>query len=377
MREFRGLLDREGERFDLPPGGLERFHRRHRRRERNRALGAGVLAIALAFGGTMLAVTAFQGRIPAPRPVERPRIVQTLATGVRPVGLAAGEGAVWVVSAADRALVRLDPATGSVVDEIAIREGVGPPIGVTVANGSVWVHTGYAERQVRTGNAERQRVVVVPAVVRVDPATNRVLSTIALDHASSAGIAVGGGAVWSASSDTGVVSRRELPGGRLTATGRGPVRPVTLAFGMEAVWSLGGGRASNQPAIPGTIARIDPTSLSVTSSTEVGPSPQDLAVGNGAVWAVDAGDGAVVRIDAATVSMTDRVPLPGLLTSITVSRRGVWVLDTAGGVLFRIDPDERTAAGSIEVGPAPVAVSAEQETVWVVRSDGTILRIES
>ena len=377
MGEFRGLLDREGERFDLPPGGLERLRRRHRRRQRNRRIGAGVLAMALAFGGTVLVVTAFQGRVPAPRPGERPRIVQTSAIGVRPVGLAVGEGAVWVVSAADRALVRLDPATGSVVDEIAIREGVGPPIGVTVANGSVWVHTGSAERQVQAGDAERQRVVVVPAVVRVDPATNRVVSTLALDHASDAGIAVGGGAVWSASSDTGVVSRRELPGGRLTATGEGPARPVALAFGMEAVWSLSGGRENFQPAIPGTVARIDPTSLSVTSSAQVGPSPQDLAVGNGAVWAVDAGDRAVVRIDAATVSITDRIPLPGLLTSITVSRTGVWVLDTAGGVLFRIDPDERTVTGSIEVGPAPVAVSAEQEAVWVVRSDGTILRIES
>jgi streptogramin lyase len=371
------LLDREGERFDLAPGGLERLQRRNRRRQRNRKMGAGVLAIAVAFSGTLLVVTAFQGRIPAPRPVERPRIVQTSATGVRPVGLAAGEGAVWVVSAADRALVRVDPATGSVVDEIAIREGVGPPIGVTVANGSVWVQTGYAERQAQTRHAERKRVVVVSAVVRVDPATNRVLSTLALDHASSAGIAVGGGAVWSVSSDTGVVSRRELPGGRLTATGRGPVRPVALAFGMKAVWFLGGGRANNQRAIPGTIARIDPASLSVISSTQIGPSPQDLALGNGAVWAVDAGDGAVVRIDPATVSITDRIPLPGLLTSISVSRRGVWVLDTTGGVLFRIDPNERTATGSVEVGPTPVAVSAEEEAVWVVRSDGTILRIES
>lgn len=376
MGEFGRLLDREGERFDLPPGGLERLQRRHSRRQRNRRIGAGVLAIALAFGGMVLVVRAFQGRVPAPRPVEQPQIVLTSAIGVRPVGLAVGEGAVWVVSSADRALVRLDPATGSVVDEIAIPEGVGPPIGVAVANGSVWIHTAYAERQVQTGDAERQRVDVEPALVRVDPATNGVLSTLALDHASSVGIAIGGGAVWSASSDSGVVSRRELPGGRLTATGEGPVRPVALAFGMEAVWSLSGGPGNFGPAIPGMVARIDPTSLSVTSSTQVGPSPRDLAVGNGAVWAVDSGDRAVVRIDAATVSITDRIPLPGLLTTITVSRTAVWALDTGGGVLFRIDPNERTATGSIKVGPAPVAVSAEQEAVWVARSDGTILRIE-
>lgn len=367
MSEFRELLDREGDRFDLPPGGLERLQRRHRRRQRKRQIGAGVLALALAFGATVLVVTAFQGGPPAPRPAERPRVVHTLAISVRPVEVASGEGAVWVVSAADRALVRLDPRTGVVVDEIAVPEEVGPPIGVMVANGSVWVQTGIAER--RSG-------IVVPAVVRVDAATNQILSILSLDHGSHTGIAVGGRALWSASSDTGVVAKRDLARGRVTATTQGPVPPVALAFGQEAVWSLGGGRSHVEPPIPGTIARIDPTSASVTSSSQVGVSPRDLAVGAGAVWVVDPGERALLRIDAATASVTDRIQLPGRPTQVTVGPTGVWALDPEGGVLFRIDPDDVSVTGSVQVGPDPVAMSTDQESVWVARSDGTILRIE-
>jgi len=367
MGEFREILDREGERFDQPPGGLERLQRRHRHRQRTRRFGAGVVALGLAVGGTVLVVSAFQGT-PARRSAEQPRVAHTSAISVRPVDLVAGEGAVWIVSAADRTLLRLDPRTGSVVDEIAIPDGVGPPIGVTVADGSVWVQTGFAERLRRT--------VVVPAVLRMDADTNRVLSTIVLDHGSHARIAVGAGAVWSASLETGLVSRRELPQGRVTATGLGPSPPVALAFGQGAAWSLSGGRGHVEPPIPGTIARIDPTSASVTSSTEVGPSPRDMAIGAGAVWVVDAVERALIRIDAATVSVTDRIPLTGLPTEVAVGPTGVWALDTADGVLFRIDPTDGRVTGSVGVGPDPVALSTDQKNVWVARSDGTILRIE-
>lgn len=367
MGKFRELLDREGERFDLPPGGLERFQRRHRRHQRNRRLGAGVVASALALGGTLLLVRAFQPGPPQTRPAERLRVVQTAVIGVRPVELAAGEGGVWIVSAADRTLLRLDPGTGSVVDEIALPDGVGPPIGVTVAEGTVWVQTGFAEAR---------PAITVPTVIRIDAATQRVLSTLVLDHSSHAAIAVGAGAVWSASSETGLVSRRELPQGRVTATGLGPSPPVALAFGQGAAWSLSGGRGHVEPPIPGTIARIDPTSASVTSSTEVGPSPRDMAIGAGAVWVVDAVERALIRIDAATVSVTDRIPLTGLPTEVAVGPTGVWALDTADGVLFRIDPTDGRVTGSVGVGPDPVALSTDQKNVWVARSDGTILRIE-
>jgi virginiamycin B lyase len=366
MGEFREILDREGERFDQPPGGLERLQRRHRHRQRTRRFGAGVVALGLAVGGTVLVVSAFQGT-PARRSAEQPRVAHTSAISVRPVDLVAGEGAVWVVSAAQRAVVRLDPGTGGVVDEIPIPAELGHPVGVAVANGSLWVQTGFAERP---------DGIVVPAVVQIDAATNRIVSTLRLDHSSHPAMAVGAGAVWTASSETGVVSRRDLPQGRVTAITQGPVPPVALAFGQGDVWSLGGGRGHVEPPIPGTIARIDPTSASVTSSAEVGPSPRDMAIGAGAVWVVDAVERALIRIDAATVSVTDRIPLTGLPTEVAVGPTGAWALDIADGVLFRIDPNDGRVTGSVGVGPDPVALSTDQKSVWVARSDGTILRIE-
>lgn len=372
MSEFRELLEREGERFELPPRGLERMRRRHLRRQRTRRVATSMLALALALVGTLLAVRAFRGVPPPPRPADEPLIVDTWSVGTRPLALAASEGAVWVVTASDRALLRLDPSTGEVVDRIPITEDVGPPIDVTVSGGSVWVKTRFVDPRL----PDEAPAVNVPAVVRVDVATNRVRSTIILEHDTLPDVAVRRGGLWNANSATGVVSRRDLRGGRVTLRSQGPVPAAALVFGEGAVWSLGRGRADVVPPIPGTIARIDPRTASVTSSTEVGLNPRDLAVGEGAVWAVSAADRTVSRIDAATVSVTDVIRVPGGPTQIAAGPSGVWALDASGDTLFRIDPAKKRLADSISVGPDPVALASVRGGVLVAQADGTILHIE-
>jgi DNA-binding beta-propeller fold protein YncE len=51
-------------------------------------------------------------------------------------GVAAGAGAVWVASALDHEVSRVDPATGKIVARIPID---GSPREITVGAGGVWV----------------------------------------------------------------------------------------------------------------------------------------------------------------------------------------------------------------------------------------------
>jgi streptogramin lyase len=366
MSELRETLEREGERFVLSPGGLERLHRRRRRRLRTRRLGAGVLALTLAAGGTLFAVRAFQRVRIALRPADEPRVVETATIGVRPTAMAVTQGGVWVVSSQDRTLRRLHPLSGEVVDEIPLPDGLGPPGSVAAWRGSIWVQTGFA-----SGPPE-----VTPAVVRVDP-TSRALTTFPLDRGEHVGVTLGAGALWSANSETGVVSRRDLSTGEVTATAQGPIPPEALAFGEEAVWSLGRGRADVAPPLPGTIARIEARTASATLSTQVGVSPTDLAVREGAVWVVNPASRSVLRIDTETVTITEEIPMPGVPSQISAGRSGVWVLDANSGILFRIDPDRTRITGSVQVGPGAFAVAAGRDGVWAARSDGTILRLEA
>lgn len=371
MGRFREALEKEGDRFVLPPGGLERFHRRHSRRERNRRIGAGVLALLLGVGGTLFIARAFRGIPPGPRPAGQPRITGTFSVESRPHGIAAGEGALWVVSLVDRSVTRLDPSTGNVVARIETPADIGPPVDVTLSGDSVWVKTGFVDR-----SSAGVPAVNTPAVLQLDPTSNRIVARIVLEHDAHPGIAVGGGSLWSGSSGSGTVSRYDLSQGDVISSVQGPAPLVALAFGEDAVWSLGGGRGDIDPPIPGTLARIAPDTGSVTASSEIGVRPRDLAVAQGAVWVVSAGERAVFRVDPATVQATDRIPVPGVPTQIAVGPAEVWVLDIADGILFRIDTKGRRITRSINVGSDPVAVAAGAGSVFVARDDGKILRIE-
>jgi ABC-type branched-subunit amino acid transport system substrate-binding protein len=174
--------------------------------------------------------------------------------------LVVGKGAVWAINP-DTTLSRLDPQTGRVVATVPARVAdiaVGP-------TGVVW--------GLRPGPS--------PAVVRVDPRTNSVTTTIKFPSAEAADVAVGAGAVWVSDPETGVVWR--IDPGPPVRERTVPVAPGVdpLAFGAGSLW------AANP--IRGTISRIDPSTNLVSETIEIGGTPRDVAVGVGSVWVSDAG----------------------------------------------------------------------------------------
>jgi DNA-binding beta-propeller fold protein YncE len=66
---------------------------------------------------------------------------------------------------------------------------------------------------------------------------------------------------------------------QVAATASVPGRPVSVAFGLGAVW-VG--------TLDGTVSRVDPGTTTVTRTVHVGGPVSALAVGHGRVWvAVD------------------------------------------------------------------------------------------
>jgi YVTN family beta-propeller protein len=165
-----------------------------------------------------------------------------------PLDLAVGAGAVWV---SNGSLLRLDPATGTIVASI--------PDVTVVAVG---------ESRVWAANQEGR-------VARIDPSTNLVARTSVVTN-SADDIAAGQGAVWVMNSDDDSVARVDPATVRVTAT---PVRvgrtPKAVAAGGGAVWVMS--------ERDGTVTRIDPATFDV-KTLDVGGTPQDLAVGAGGVW---------------------------------------------------------------------------------------------
>src|SRR4029450_3280165 len=110
-----------------------------------------------------------------------PRADQTIRVGTDPYNVAGGFGSVWIT--VSNGLVRLDPATGSVVARIDLG---GRPWGVATGGGAVWI----ANQTHGTAS-------------RIDPNTNAIVWRVRLDQdplptTNPVGVAFGGGSVWAA-----------------------------------------------------------------------------------------------------------------------------------------------------------------------------------
>ena len=126
--------------------------------------------------------------------------------------------------------------------------------------------------------------VVAPAVVAVDPDTNRVVASIRVGS-----------------------------------------KPESIAAGDGAVW-VGDAR-------DGTVTRIDPVSRPVAKTIGIGLPAIDLATGAGGVWVATGGFGTVVRIDSGLDAVAEQIELgdpPGPV--VPAPRRSVWATDESGSV---------------------------------------------
>jgi YVTN family beta-propeller protein len=264
------------------------------------------------------------------------KVVSSVAVGVRPSGIAAGEGSVWVANLDDRTLSEIDPRTQALRHTISLGT---TPTGLAVGGGYVWVANG-----------------LLGTVSRVDPRVGQVTATIGVAPRSNAGsVAFGARSVWAVYGNS-VVGRIEPAAGRLIATGAAGRAPSAIAVGEGAVWVAN--------SADSTVSRILPETVSVVATITVGRQPSGIAVGEGGVWVTDRGDGLVTRIDPASGSAIT-IPVGRAPEGIAVGAGAVWVANAADGTISRIDPLQRRVVATILVGNHPAGVTVADGRVWV------------
>lgn len=229
---------------------------------------------------------------------------------------AAGDGALWVARLADNSVLRIDPRDDSLVATIP----VGPqPEGIATTPGAVWV--------VNKGG---------PSVSRIDPATNQVVATIRIGPAQACcsdhiALAAGAGAVWASLPNDDRIVRIDPGTNTVVARVQLSQQPCAfLAVGGRAVWA-GGGHCS------GSVMRIDAQTSKPAGAVEGTISPIGVAVGFGSVWAADLDAKQIVRIDPDTKRVVGRLSVQGEPVRLAVGFGSVWVRDDSGRVL-RIKP---------------------------------------
>ena len=234
-----------------------------------------------------------------------------LGTAVRPARLAAGSEGVWLLETRTRRVALLGSDRVYTIGEAPGR-GTTSMDAFAAAAGSVWL-------------AERDAELVFRLVLRTGRSTqidNGGRDSFFEGDARRA-VAIGAGSVWasnpvsdfSGTDRLGRVSRIDLRTGKVTARIRLPAPPIAIAADEGAVW-VGLDRGQ-------TLWRIDPHDQVAAAAVAVGSAISDLAVGEGAVWALSR-DGTVSRIDPSTNSVTSRVQL-GRGRAIAAGHGAVWV----------------------------------------------------
>jgi streptogramin lyase len=278
--------------------------------------------------GAMVALSAACA-IPAPaaEPTFGPVVL-----GQRPIRPVPAFGSVWIASAAEGSVQRVDAKTGAIAARITVADpqrllaaGCAPSSEHAYATGSFGLRACDAPSAIAAGAGAIWAVANdANAIVRVDPARNAV----------SDAVAVGFGA-WS-----------------LTATD-------------DAVWV--------SDYANDALVRIDPNTRRVVARIPVPAGPTEIATSGGTVWVVCSAAGVLTRIDSSRNAVVTTIRVGAWALAIAISGDDVWVRGGSArddGRLYRIDARTNAVEAVIQAG-APqgregvASIAATARGVWV------------
>jgi virginiamycin B lyase len=217
-----------------------------------------------------------------------------------------GEGAVWTSNIYAGSVSRIDPATNKVVATIPVwpintcspatdsSGDCSAPVGIATTPGAVWVALHHQ-----------------PKVVRIDPATNTVVATVS---ASSAALAAADGVVY-AGGGAGFGGGDPLERIDPATNTVSPVLDAPDGCDWKAaegthVW-LATGRCV--PGSAGSLEDVDATSRTVAGRVDLNSPVIGVATGPEAVWAVTLDE--LVRIDPGAHAVTGAIVFPAGATT--------------------------------------------------------------
>jgi YVTN family beta-propeller protein len=293
--------------------------------------------------------------------------------------LTGSSNAVWVPQPVSGKVVRIDPASNRIVAHVKVagRYSVGHD---KVSNALI------AARGDQIWTAEGLH----RSVDRIDPVTNRVVKRIPVGILPF-GVALGGRWLWTTHNsyeDPGgkhtivqVDLRTERVVARLTNDNAPIGQPfLQLAATPDALWY--------EEWTSGTIKRVDAVTHKVIATIRAGIAPTALAVGAGSVWTGNHNSDLVTRINPATNTLQATIPLQGYPSgqpggdccggTIIVGAGAVWAIAGSGArPLVRIDPATNEVTSALTFPQSLGYLAIAGSSVWAQVSDADVIyRIE-
>lgn len=233
----------------------------------------------------------------------------------------------------------------------------------------------------------------VPAVHRIDPATNEVIASVALPGRLCQGIGASPEAIWACGPDG--LTRIDPATNEVVGTVELPAALVysRIPYGAGSVWAF-----ATSTIGPDQVVRIDPATNAVAATIDLGRVAGTMAFGLDALWVigqraargdgrghvtryrVDAHDGDIVVASLRSVLVEQRDP-DRVLTDrhgsggeIAATPDSVWVR-APDPWLIRIDPGTGEIVDRLDTRSGPGAVTVAFGSVWVTTERGEVIRM--
>ena len=250
-----------------------------------------------------------------------------------PGGVAVGGGSMWVTSSEAHALYRVDPRSG-VRQTITVGAGAGA---VAVSGSDVWVANSLDGTLSRVSMVTDQVVQTVPAGPR------------------PTGVAVGDGLVWVADQASSSVMAIDANTG--AARFSLPLRsaPYAVTYGAGSTWLTN--------PLDNSVTRIGPAG-GPGVEISVGGGPTAVTFGSGSVWVANGEDSTVSRIDPSTDSVAATLPVGDGPDALAVAGTSVWVANRLSATLSRISASRNTVASPVVLPAGPVGLVSLDGRIW-------------
>jgi virginiamycin B lyase len=262
------------------------------------------------------------------------------------------EDAVWVASTKPDAVVRISPATNRIVATVALSGEACS--GLASGFGSIWVPLCGKK----------------PVLLRIDATKNTMSATLPIPTAGpEGGITASEDSVWIVSDKNGTLNRIDPSTNKVRQEISIPPGSYNPIFSDDIVWITG--------VASSVVTAVDAATGKVIASVHVGPKPRFLTCGGGSVWTLNQGDGTVSRVDEKSrkVTATIQVGIPGGGGDIDYGAESVWPTTQGGVPLTRIDTTTNKVVQQW-VGKGGDSLRLGFGSIWITDyTKGLLLRI--
>lgn len=259
--------------------------------------------------------------------------------------MTSGDGGVWVSSRTSGKVTKIDAKTNKPGDPIAA--GKEPCAGLATGFGTLLVplcgEPGLARVDLKTSAVTVVGKTLTPAMVGPVTAVN---------------------SIWMISDAKGTLTRFDPTDNTVVAEIPLGAKALAMAFGQSALWIV---TDNNE------LLKVSPYTVVTSEIIKVGKSPRSVAIGEGAVWTLNAADGTISRVDPKTNKVVNTIKLGMPLTGgqIAAGEGSIWV-SAPGLPLARIDPRTNhvvqqfsgEGGGTILIANGSLWITATPKTIW-------------